>query len=256
MIKFKEKHLIEAFGERTYIGRDELFDLFKQFDPKMTETALSWHIHDLLNKNMINTIKRGFYSITNSQKYIPTISEKLVRLSKIVAKQFDNIDYCLWSTEWFNDFTRHQLGTYFYLIEVERDYVEEVFNAYSELKQFRVYLNPNNEIMERYVVSDISIIIKPLISRAPKQEVSKKSTSKDIIQVPTLEKMLVDIFCDSVTFYTVQGSEMDIIFENALKKYQINFSRLLNYARRRKKESQIKAYIMEQSGDILKDILL
>jgi hypothetical protein len=255
MTKFIEKQLIETFKERTHFDRDELFDFLKQFDPEMTETALSWRIHDYLNKSIIKSIKRGVYSISNNKKYVPAISDKLVKLSKIVAKEFNDLDYCLWSTEWFNDFTRHQIGTFFYLLEVERDFVEEVFNAYSKSKQFRVYLDPNEEIMERYVESEISIVIKPLISRSPKQKVSIKPKSKYKIQVPTLEKMLVDVFCDSVTFYTVQGSEMETLFENALKRYHINFSRMLNYARRRKKEPQLKAYMSEHFGELLKGIL-
>ena len=166
MVRFIEKQLIETYKERTHFNRDELFDFLKQFDPEMTETALSWRIHDLLNKNIIKSIKRGVYSISTSKNYVPVISKNLVKRSKIVAKQFDSLDYCLWSTEWFNDFTRHQMGTFFYLLEVERDFVEEVFNAYSNSKQLRAYLNPNQHMMEKYVESEISIVIKPLISRS------------------------------------------------------------------------------------------
>lgn len=255
MIKFTEKQLKEAFKEKIDLNRNELYDFLKQFDSEMTQTALSWRIHDLLNKQIIQSVKRGVYSISNHKKYVPAIPDKLVKLSKIVAKEFDDLDYCLSSTEWFNDFTRHQIGTFFYLLEVERYFVEEVFNAYAESKQFRVYLDPDQDIMERYVKSEISIVIKPLISRSPKQKVSIKPGSKDKIQVPTIEKMLVDVFCDPVTFYAVQGSEMETLFENALKRYQINFSRMLNYARRRKKEPQLKAYMSAHFGDLLKDIL-
>lgn len=255
MTKFIEKQLIEAFKDRTHFDRDELFGFLEQFDPDLTETALSWRIHVLLNKNIINSIKRGVYSISNNKKYVPAISDKLVKLSRIVAREFDNLDYCLWSTEWFNDFTRHQKGTFFYLLEVERDFVGEVFNAYAASKQYRVYLDPDEDVMKRYVESEISIVIKPLVSRSPKQKVSIKPESKHVVQVPTLEKMLVDVFCDSVTFYTVQGSEMETLFENALKRYHINFGRMLNYARRRKKETSLKAYMMDHFDDMLKDIL-
>ena len=255
MTKFIEKQLIETFKNETQFDRDELFAFLKQFDPEMTETALSWRIHDLLNKNIIKSVKRGVYSISNSKKYVPAISDKLVKLSKIVAKEFDDLDYCLWSTEWFNDFTRHQIGTFFYLLEVERDFVEEVFNAYSESKQFRVYLDPNEDIMERYVESEISIVIKPLISRSPKQKIAIKEKSKDKIYVPTLEKILIDVYSDAVTFYAIQGSEMDTLFENALKRYQINFTKLISYARRRNKEEQIKSYLENNFGDFVKDIL-
>src|SRR5690606_23049079 len=193
--------------------------------------------------------------ISNSEKYVPIVSDKLAKLSKIVAKEFDELDYCLWTTEWLNDFTRHQIGTFFYILEVERDFVEEVFNAYSESSQFRVYLNPKEEIMERYIESGNTLIIKRLISRSPKQKVPIKEKSKDKINLPSLEKILVDIFSDPITFYAVQGSEMKTLYENALKRYHINFSKLLNYAKRRKKENQLKVYMNEHFGDILKDIL-
>lgn len=255
MIQFIEKQLIHGFNERTHFDRNELVYFLKQFDPEMTETALSWRIHDLLYRDVIKSIKRGVYRISNSKKYIPVISDRMVKVSKIVAKEFNDLEYCLWSTEWFNDFTRHQIGNSFYLLEVERDFVEEVFNAYSESKQFRVYLNPNQDIMERYVESGNSIIIKPLISRSPIQEIFMKPKLKDKIHVPTLEKLLVDVFCDPVTFFAMQGSEMETIFENALRRYHINFSRMLNYAGRRKKESQLKAYMIAHFGDLLKDIL-
>jgi hypothetical protein len=48
---------------------------------------------------------------------------------------------------------------------------------------------------------------------------------------------------------------METLFENALKRYHINFSRMLNYARRRKKEPQLKAYMSEHFGELLKGIL-
>jgi len=255
MEKFQEKLLIEAFKERTHFDRDELFNFFRQFYAEMSESALSWRIHDLLNKNIIKQVKRGVYCISNSEKYVPIVSDKLAKLSKIVAKEFDELDYCLWTTEWLNDFTRHQIGTFFYILEVERDFVEEVFNAYSESSQFRVYLNPKEEIMERYIESGNTLIIKRLISRSPKQKVPIKEKSKDKINLPSLEKILVDIFSDPITFYAVQGSEMKTLYENALKRYHINFSKLLNYAKRRKKENQLKVYMNEHFGDILKDIL-
>ena len=247
--------MIEAFKERNHFDRDELFKFFRQFDPEMSESALSWHIHDLLNKNIIKQVKRGVYCISNSEKYIPFVSNKLAKISKIVAKEFDQLDYCLWTTEWLNDFTRHQLGAFFYILEVERDFVEEVFNAYSESSQFRVFLDPKEEIMERYIESGNTIIIKRLISRSPKQKVPIKQKARDKINLPSLEKILVDVFSDPITFYVVQGGEMETLFENALKRYHINFSKLLNYAKRRKRESQLKTYMNEHFEDLLQDIL-
>ena len=255
MSKIIDRQISKHFKGKGHFNRDTLSSFLTDLDPEITESVLTWRIHDLVKRKVIDQVKIGVYTISDKVAYKPFVSDKLARLSKIVAKEFDELDYCLWSTEWLNDFTRHQLGTFFYILEVEKDFVEEVFNAYSESKQYRVYLDPKEDIMERYVESEISIVIKPLISRSPKQKVSIKPKAKDKIQVPTLEKMLVDIFCDPITFYTVQGSEMETLFENALKRYNVNFSRMLNYARRRKKEPQLKAYMSEYFGDLLKDIL-
>lgn len=250
-----DRQILKHFKGKEHFDKDTLSSFLTDLDPEITESALTWRIHDLVKRNVLNQVKLGVYVISDKDIYKPFVSDKLARLSKIVAKEFDELDYCLWSTEWLNDFTRHQLGTFFYILEVERDFVEEVFNAYSESKHYRVYLDPKEDIMERYVESEISIVIKPLISRSPKHKISLKEKPKDKIYVPTLEKILVDIYSDSVTFYAIQGSEMDTLFENALKRYQINFTKLISYARRRNKEEQITSYLENNFGDYIKDIL-
>lgn len=53
-----------------------------------------------------------------------------------------------------------------------------------------------------------------------------------MVEVPTLEKLLVDINVDE-DFYYLQGSEAFYILRNAAEKNVINRSRLLRYARRR-----------------------
>lgn len=255
MSKIIDRQISKHFKGKGHFNRDTLSSFLIDLDPEITESALTWRIHDLVKRKVIHQIKLGLYTISNKKAYKPFVSEKLARLSKIVAKEFDQLDYCLWSTEWLNDFTRHQLGTFFYVLEVEKDFVEEVFNAYSASKQYRAFLDPEEDIMERYVESEISIVIKPLISRSPKQKITMKEKSKDKISVPTLEKILIDVYSDAVTFYAIQGSEMDTLFENALKRYQINFTKLISYAKRRNKEEQIKSYLENNFGDFVKDIL-
>lgn len=250
-----DRQISKQFKGKGHFSRDILSSFLTDLDPEITESALRWRIHDLVKRNVIDQVKLGVYAISNKETYKPFITHKLVRLSRIVAKEFDELDYCLWSTEWLNDFTRHQLGTFFYILEVEKDFIEEVFNAYSESKKYRVYLDPTEDIMERYVKSEHSIVIKPLISRSPKQKIAVMEKPKDKIYVPTLEKILIDVYSDAVTFYAIQGREMDTLFENALKRFQINFTKLISYARRRNKENQIKRYLENNFSDIVKDVL-
>ena len=51
--------------------------------------------------------------------------------------------------------------------------------------------------------------------------------------------MLIDTFCDKDIFYFYQGAELVNIFEQAIERYHINFSTLLNYAAQRGKKEEI-----------------
>ena len=255
MNKIIDHQILKRFTGKRHFDRKALGTFLTELDPGITESALTWRIHDLVKRKVIDQVKLGTYTISNKTTYRPFISDKLVRLYKSVIGEFDNLAYCLWSTEWLNDFTRHQSGSFFYILEVEKGFEEEVFNICTGLKQHQAYIGPKKEIMERYVKSGPSIVIRPLISRSPRQKVSVKEKPKDKIYVPMLEKILVDVFSDPVIFYTVQGSEMDILFETALKRYQVNFTRLLSYAKRRNKEERVKGYLENNFGDNVKGIL-
>ena len=91
-----------------------------------------------------------------------------------------------------------------------------------------------------------------MISRAPVQSVSYKKNST---QIPTLEKILVDLFTDTDMFYFLQGIEKVYIFEAAIKKYTIDFSKMLSYAERRGKREELRKFLHEHLGEVVKDFI-
>lgn len=96
------------------------------------------------------------------------------------------------------------------------------------------------------------MVLKSLSTRAPLQKITDKKLK---ITVPHLEKILIDLFCDSKTFYFYGGKELENIYANALDLYTIDFSRLLNYAKRRGKESEIRDFIENNLSYSLENIL-
>jgi hypothetical protein len=119
------------------------------------------------------------------------------------------------------------------LIEAEKEATQSIFYFLKEAK-YSVFINPTSDLLEKYLPNEKeSLIIRSLVSEAPIQNV------KGIITT-SLEKMLVDIFCDDVIFSAQQGNEMRTLFKEALNKYSVNENRMIRYAdRRRKKESFI-----------------
>lgn len=134
----------------------------------------------------------------------------------------------------------HQPGRFYKLIEVEKDGMESLFFFLKD-KNMSVYMDPSPELIRRYLLDEKEPwIVKPLVSEAPTQELNGISTI-------TIEKMLVDIFCDPIIFSAQQGSEMDQIFKEAFDKYAINESKMLRYASRRRKKPELDNYLNEIS---------
>jgi len=143
---------------------------------------------------------------------------------------------CIWNTSSLNEFMVHQPGRFYLLIEVDKEAAHSVFFFLKEHK-FSVFIEPTEDLLEKYLPDEReTLIVKSLVSEAPLQTISN-------INAPTIEKMLVDIFCDDVIFAAQQGSEMRTIFQEALKKYTINESRMMRYADRRRKKERFLEYL-------------
>lgn len=57
----------------------------------------------------------------------------------------------------------------------------------------------------------------------------------------------MDIFCDKKMFSTFQGTEFVDIINNSYRRYAINFTKLFNYAKRRRKEIELMEYLSQQT---------
>jgi hypothetical protein len=81
----------------------------------------------------------------------------------------------------------------------------------------------------------LPLVVRYLASESPLSE-------HDNILVVTIEKMLVDVFCDPEFSY-LMGSERRAVFSNAYYKYTVNENKLLHYAARKGRKEQIQKYI-------------
>ena len=253
MPKIIENRLIEEFKERESFSREELFEFFRFFEPNLKEGTLGWRIYDLKSKNIIKSIKRGLYTISYKPKYKPVLSSELIKLTKKVQEKFQDVKYCIWETDWLNEFSQHQTSKRILIIEIEKDFVESLYYYLKDTFKHDLYLNPDNKVIEFYISeSDFPVVIKKLITRSP---IEKRTENNLKVSTPLLEKILVDLFAGKKLFYFYQGSELMHIYENAINNYTINFTTLFSYARRREKEQEIKSFIMDNMNQLVKDII-
>lgn len=253
MPKILENNLIENFKNQESFSREELFEFYRYYEPDVKEGTFAWRIHDLQNKNIISPIMRGHYVISYKTKYKPKISHELIKLAKRITEKFDDVKYCLWETDWLNEFSQHQASKRITIIEIEKDFIESLYFELKDSTKHDLYLNPDDKTIDFYIAeSDNPVIIKRLITRSP---IASRTEMKVKFSTPLLEKILVDLFAEERLFYFLQGSELIHIYENALSNYTINFTKLFSYAKRRERHHDIEQFMTNHMDHLVNDIV-
>ncbi len=229
------------FNKKDNFSIQEISDFYKILEPGINRTTINWRVYALTQNGIITRIGRGKYTLKKRPTYLPEISQKLKLLNNKLKKGFPFLTFCLWNSSMLNEFSIHQANKSFLLIEVEREVLQSVFYFLSE-KNYKIFIEPSADIIDKYAYNEDSyIILKSLVSEAPTQNIKNINTI-------TLEKLLIDLFCDKIIFSAFQGNEMKTIFRTAFKKYLINESKLLRYVNRRGKKEEIQNYLKQING--------
>ena len=195
----------------------------------------------MVQKGILQRIGRGKFRLGQSSKYIPEISTLTKSIYKKLKAQFPYANFCVWNTSVLNEFMQHQPNRFFLLVETDKEITNSAFYFLRGIKK-SVFIEPTNDILEKYIANEKEVIvIKSIISEAPTQNIYEVETA-------TIEKMLVDIFCDDVIFSAQQGAEKRTIFKEAFTKYTINQSKMLRYADRRRKKEELKKFVQTISN--------
>lgn len=190
----------------------------------------------MVQKGVLKRIGRGKFTLGENKNYIPEISTTTKSIFKKLKAEFPYSKLCVWNTAVLNEFMLHQPNQFFVMVETDKETTNSVFYFLREIKK-SVFIEPTKDILEKYVINENEVfIIKPLVTEAPTLNING-------VETVSLEKMLVDIFCDDVIFSAQQGSEMRTIFKNAFDKYTFNQNKMLRYADRRSKKEELNQFV-------------
>jgi hypothetical protein len=243
------KKLKEEFKDRDFFSREELYKFFTRYTPELRETTFRWRIYDLKQKQIIRSVSRARFSLFYQPAFVPEIDLKIKSTFQQLKKEFPYVKISIWNTKWLNQLMLHQPGKFLTIIEVESEAKSSVFNYLKDSGHKNVFLEPSKREIENYISdNNDSIIVLGLISKSPTVEVKK-------VTIPSIEKILVDIFSDPSLFVSFQGSEMIYIYENAFKKYDVNATRLYNYANRRNKKKDLEHFILSNTIFPIKELI-
>ncbi len=236
------------FKDKDSFSGEELFDLYRQFEPDLKETTFRWRIYDLKKKKIIAQISRRLFTLAYKPIFKPEVDEIERKIYSKIEKQLPGIKQCIWSTKTVNEFMLHIPGRFLTILQVEKEAIEPVYAFLKEQNFRNVYIEPEEKEIERYLYdTETTIILQSIISKAPTQKNNKTSTT-------TIEKIIVDLYCDKQLFSAFQGNEFIHIVNNVYGRYSIDFTKLFSYARRRNKEKDLKEFFLDRTN-IAKSIL-
>lgn len=232
----KISQLKQRFGKVNSFTAVDIRRFYISYELAISDETFRSRIHRLTKMGVLQRIGHGTYRLGEQMIFIPTITPLTKKIYDAIHTQFPYASTSIWHTSTLNEFMVHQPFKFNLIVEVEKDAAESVFYFIKE-KFKNVYLNPNAEIYQNYIAGKTdSIIVKNMVSESPTQDIYNVMTS-------TIEKILVDIYCDKVIYAAFQGKEMQNIYRNVFNKYTVNVSTLSRYALRRGKKEEIDAYL-------------
>lgn len=222
-----------AFTHKVFF-RKELIANLKSQKQIGFPNSLSEQLNRLLKSGQLIRLERGIYTLPDKVKkdFSIVCSEEIKNINQQIKIRFPFADYCIWSGSALMSYMHHIPFLNFVIVNVEREVAESVFNLLNSNSTHRVYLMPSLTDFERYINTNQTIIIRPLISESPLQLVEG-------INTPTIEKILVDIVGD-VEFYFLQGSEINYVYATIFERHSINKKKLLRYATRRGRKEEVE----------------
>jgi hypothetical protein len=208
----------------------ELYTLLNK-ESEMKESTFHWKLYEFTQKGILEKVGRGKYKLGERKLFKPILYEETIEIYQKISVLFpqnieSSIRFCCWHTSILNELMNHQPARFFTLIETEKEVTDSVFHLLRE-QYTDVFINPTPKEINDYIIGKQGVVvIKNLKTEAPTQVIEH-------IPTITIEKILVDIYCDESLFITYQEPERETIFRNAFENYVINESKLFRYARRR-----------------------
>lgn len=241
-INILKDELYRSFENKKSFTITDIYNSFSKIQSNIKRSTVNWRIHHLVQQGMLQRIGRGVYRLGRVRPFVLSLSSEYQVVSSVLKEQFPLVTYSLWHTDILKEFSHHISNINFFLVEVDREAVDSVYNSIKEINK-NTFRKPSQNMMEDLILGyDDTIVIKPLISESPIQVV-------DGISVPCIEKILVDLFADKDLFFYLEGNELFEVVTNVFNKYTVNVDSLLRYAGRRGKKQKMKTILDQINGN-------
>lgn len=226
-----KKRIVKIWGKK-YCTIDEIVDSLTVENAQVSRQTVIWSINDLVKQGKAVRVGRGVYLIAPKKQFSPVMSATAKSACSLLADKFRYLDVTVTDTGFLSEFMNLQPFSTVVTLEVKKSAVNAVLSAMRKAG-FDAYDKNDYPKMERYITTAQPILIRPELAINP-------TIAKDCnVRLANIEKTLVDLVCDEDIYGQYQGEELQNIFQNATKRYAINYSQLLKYAGARKRKETV-----------------
>jgi hypothetical protein len=188
------------------------------------DRSVLWnYLSQLKSEKIIFDAGYGVYSTIAKTYELPTVA-RAQDIAQFIKKEFSLVtDFIVWDTKALQSFYHHTQTHHITFIEIEKDVLSSVYD--------KLYLKFKNVLSERrskaffeaFDVARDPAVVRGLVSRSPRDG-----------YLPTLEKILVDMFMDLDKYNYIGRSDYLEIWRELIQGYRMNVRTIYSYSKRRK----------------------
>ena len=225
------KKLRDFVSTRKYVSLRQVNSFLKDLGYNYSRETVQKYIRRLKQEEILFPAGRGYY--TTNKKQFSINYDEFRSLIDLIKLKYPLLEFSLWSTKMLASLFHHTQNQFFTFIYADIDSLPYLRDLLTE-KDFKVYLNPTKNDLEKSPLLVNSIILRTRIERGRSEN-----------NIAGIEKILVDLFMENKKLDFIDRSEYEKIFENILNSY---FSNLLDYAQRRKNREEFQNLITKYTN--------
>lgn len=184
-------------------------------------------ISRLVKKNKLGNLGFGYYVDAPKRLFLET-DETASKINRLLDQFSVPPKRVIVSSKTLNFCINQLISSNTYIVEVEKEYLQAVFELLKGKMPNLVLLKPNQKDKENYWKPNI-IYVTELFKRSP---INKDGSI-------AIEKLIVDLLFDKEISSLYSGQDIESAIEVLCSKYTINYKTLFAYASRKQRKQQL-----------------
>lgn len=234
------EYAVKSLQHDQIYRRNDIIAALKNVHDGLSENSYRWAVGYLVDHGFLQHTGRDRYTLPQSNEksdYCPNYSDTAHDIMKSVTEKYPMIEFTVFESVLLNEFLNHQIARNTIFLQVDRNVSGFVFDYVRKSISGSALYSPSVKEYSRYWHPECIIVLN---------QTSQAPLSNKLPHNITIEKMLVDIYCDKTIKQTYSIAEYENIVNTAYELYNVDTVRLLRYAGRRNKGSEIKQFIPEE----------